>query len=452
MTSPTGRPSYAVLRQDEDWSSLRDPARRTDPLDRFKYVPLSSDGSVWASFAVDAYVSFRGIGNGDLGLTPGFDDTYNTRFNLHAALEFGGRFRVYAALKHGHRFDKSGPVAPPDRDRLDLHQAFGEVLIGDAVGRDPGDVMIRLGRQELNYGDGRLIAARVGPNVRSDYDGALARVRLNRVTADLIAFRGVTDGPGVFDNRPDRGRTIWGVYSTISGRVVNLDALFLSQRRAVSPYALVDVPLSEVRRTFGLRLWSPGADSGWRIGLGANYQFGRARDPGDRSFSIGAWSLAFNVERQERGMALKPAAGLEVGISSGDRDPTDGRIGTFRSLAPPGRLTGVADGFGPGNLAGVRPYVDIHPADALRVRAKATAYWRVLDTDGLYSLAPSVISRPAAGARFAGVEPGLELEWRLDGHWTLTGFASDFVVGRGIGRSSLRDSVSYLEATLSFRL
>ena len=54
-----GRPSTTILRQDEDWSSLVDPAKRTEPLDAIKVVPLSADGSVFLTTAVDAYVSYR---------------------------------------------------------------------------------------------------------------------------------------------------------------------------------------------------------------------------------------------------------------------------------------------------------------------------------------------------------------------------------------------------------
>src|SRR3972149_605879 len=46
------RPSYQVLRFNEDWSVLRhiDTTAQADFFDPIKYVPLSDDGEIWASF------------------------------------------------------------------------------------------------------------------------------------------------------------------------------------------------------------------------------------------------------------------------------------------------------------------------------------------------------------------------------------------------------------------
>src|SRR5688572_348895 len=42
-------PAYTPLRWNEDYSYLKDPARRTDPFDPIKYIPLSGDGDIWLS-------------------------------------------------------------------------------------------------------------------------------------------------------------------------------------------------------------------------------------------------------------------------------------------------------------------------------------------------------------------------------------------------------------------
>ena len=43
--STTERPAYKGFRADEDWSSLRDPSKRTDSFDPIKWIPLNADGS-----------------------------------------------------------------------------------------------------------------------------------------------------------------------------------------------------------------------------------------------------------------------------------------------------------------------------------------------------------------------------------------------------------------------
>lgn len=445
------RPAFAILRQDEDWSCLKDPNIRPDPLDRFKYVPLNGDGSISLSLAVDGYLSVRAFDNAGRGASLGFDDTYNIRLNTHLAISFGDRVRLYGALKHGDQHRKSGPVAPPERDPLDVHQAFAEVTFGDVFGGAPNDAFVRIGRQELHYGDGRLISARVGPNVRSDFDGLLVRARIGPATTDAFIFRGVTDGPKVFDNGRDEGNNIWGVYSTLAGRELNLDLLYLGQDRAVSAYAFTPESFAETRHTVGFRLWTSGR-SGWRLGLGAEYQVGNARPVMGQDLAIGAWAVGGAASYAAKDSRLAPTFGVEIGWTAGDNDPLDDRLGTFRALAPPGRYTGVADGFGPGNLAGIRPLVDLHPTGKLRVRPKATVFWRVREEDGLYSVPATVISGPADGDRFAGFEPGLEIEYKFDPHWAVTGALSHFFVGAGIGTTSLRKDVTYVEATISFKM
>src|SRR5258708_3355573 len=48
------RPPYLQLRYDEDYSFLKDPARRTDFLDPLKYIPLNASGEFYLGFGGEA--------------------------------------------------------------------------------------------------------------------------------------------------------------------------------------------------------------------------------------------------------------------------------------------------------------------------------------------------------------------------------------------------------------
>jgi hypothetical protein len=51
-TSGSERPAYFPIdRSEEDWSALRDPALRTDPWDRLKYIPLRNDPDWYVTLA-----------------------------------------------------------------------------------------------------------------------------------------------------------------------------------------------------------------------------------------------------------------------------------------------------------------------------------------------------------------------------------------------------------------
>src|SRR5262245_45434822 len=48
------RPAFQILRYTEDWSFLRDPARRVDFLDPSKYIPFNTNGGWYLSFGGEA--------------------------------------------------------------------------------------------------------------------------------------------------------------------------------------------------------------------------------------------------------------------------------------------------------------------------------------------------------------------------------------------------------------
>lgn len=74
------------------------------------------------------------------------------------------RARFFVELKSGLAFDRSGGPRPADEDKLDLNAAFLESA--------RGNVRLRVGRKEIHYGDGGMLAIREGLNVRRAFDGA----------------------------------------------------------------------------------------------------------------------------------------------------------------------------------------------------------------------------------------------------------------------------------------
>ena len=393
------RLGYATLRGDEDWSWLADPARRTDQLDRLKLVPLASGVSV--SFGDDARLSFRDFGNEAFGQGRGDNAASYVRLNPAASVQLGNRIRLYGALKYGDLAGRRVPLPPAERDRVDLHQAFAELAAGDLLGLAVPDVLVRVGRQELHYGAGRLVSIREKPNVRRDFDGGVVRLRLGPLVADAFLAQPTADRAGTFDNRPDRRQALWGLYSsTALAGAGNIDLFYVGYRRGQSSYALgapapaagggggtavgaapapaKGSPVDETRHTLGTRWWL-GADEqpGWLLDLEAGVQQGGATGQGGRRYGVFAWYGAGRVEYLFGGLPVRPSAGLDFGVNSGDGHASDGHIGTFRAPFPPGRYFGEANPIGPGNIAGVRPLVAIRPAEGLTLQAEVNLFWRV---------------------------------------------------------------------------
>src|ERR1700689_1891605 len=116
------------------------------------------------------------------------------RYMLHSDWHLGKNFRVFVQLKSGLEDFRAGGARPIDEKRLDFGGAFFEV--GNTNKKNWAG--LRVGRQELNYGSGRLVSVREGPNVRQSFDGVKIRSKVGAWNVDAWAVGRVLDKPGFF--------------------------------------------------------------------------------------------------------------------------------------------------------------------------------------------------------------------------------------------------------------
>jgi hypothetical protein len=102
---------------------------------------------------------------------------------------------------------------------------------------------------------------------------------------------------------------------------------------AVRPPASSRGSGEELRHTLGSRFF--GRSGNWRWDVEGHLQFGRFAG-GD----ILAWSAASDVRYTFAGLPLEPFVGLRANAISGDRNPSDHRLGTFNALFPKGKYFG----------------------------------------------------------------------------------------------------------------
>jgi hypothetical protein len=112
-------------------------------------------------------------------------------------------------LKSGLESYRAGGPRPIDEKKLDFEAAFFEAR---TTGKNW--IGLRVGRQELNYGSGRLISVREGPNVRQSFDGLKVMSSIGSWNVDAFAARPDLDKPGFFDNSPDHRTAFWGIYAS----------------------------------------------------------------------------------------------------------------------------------------------------------------------------------------------------------------------------------------------
>src|SRR5580658_3174940 len=154
-------PTYSLMREDEDWSFLIDPSLRQDFWDPIKYIRLGPQG--WfLTIGGEAREAFEQVGNDNWGKQNYTNTFFLERYMLHMDWHLGEYVRAYVQLKSGLESFRTGGPRPIDEKKLDFEAAFLEV--GNTNKKNWA--VLRIGRQELNYGSGRLVSVREGPNVR----------------------------------------------------------------------------------------------------------------------------------------------------------------------------------------------------------------------------------------------------------------------------------------------
>lgn len=431
-----------MLRDEEDWSLLEDRTHRADLFDAVKFVPLRWPASSFVSFGGELRHQYERFTNEEWGDGPPDHSGYLLqRYMFHGDLRLGRVVRVFGQLKSGIETGRNGGPRPPDEDRLDVHQAFGEFRLTQAPSH-PG-FAIRVGRQEFNFGSGRLVSVREGPNVRQSFDAIRVIVERGSWRADAFVSRPVITAPGAFDDRRDRGRALWGVYSTHtrpSGPNVDLYYLAYDRDQARFDQGTAD----ERRHSVGSRIWGRTGALDFNTEIVAQWgAFG--------SSGIRAWTMASDsgYHVQWRG---RPRIGMKADITSGDQNRTDDALGTFNPLFPKGAYFGLIAPAGPLNHADLHPSIAFIPVRHWRVSASWLFLWRTQQADGLYGL-PGNLIRTGEGtrSRFVGHSPGVEVEWRASHHVWVTGNAALFSAGAFLQESPPAHTIAYLAAWTTFK-
>jgi len=428
--------SYGLLRENEDWSFLRDSKLRQDFWDPIKYIPLRS-GDWYLTIGGDVREVLEQVWNDNWGKQPYTNTFFLQRYMVHSDWYFGQHYRAFVQLKSGlESFRKGGP-RPIDEKKLDFEAAYFEM---STAGRNW--IALRIGRQELNYGSGRLISVREGPNVRQSFDGLKIRSKIDAWNIDAFAVRPDLDKPRFFTNVPDHQTAFWGVYaSRPESSRLSFDVYYAGLDRKQFTYNRGTG--REQRHSLAARLWRPvqTKERGWDLDYEGVWQFGTF-DSGD----IRAWTFASESGYSFPESPWKPRLSVKSDISSGD-DPRGRALGTFNALFPIGNYFGVLADTGPGpqNFIDVHPKLQIQPITGVSVSMDLVAQWRESLRDGLYAV-PGFLLVPAgtSRARFVGYRPGMEVRWQIDRHAYLQADYGIFYAGKFLKDASSGRNLNYM--------
>ena len=443
QSAPSANPdapdrSIKLLREDEDWSFLADPAQRQDFWDPLKYIRLRAGQNDWfMTISGEAREVWEQIGNDNWGQSPYWNGYLNERYMLGFDIHYGKHVRTFVELKSGINSFRYGGPRPIDEKKLDFQSAF--LQVGTASGGN--FIELRVGRHELEYGSGRLIDVREGPNVRLSFDGFLVKSKFNGWLVDGFAVRPDLDKPGFFDNAPNHQVGFWGVYATHflpAKTSLELYCLGLDRKEATFQRGTAQ----EVRHTLGGRFSRPVATekAGWDFDDDALWQFGTFG-----SANIEAWTVASDTGYRIPTIPLKPRFSTKADISSGD-NPNSKTLGTFNPLFPKGNYFGVLATTGPGpiNFIDVHPRVEISLAHDVTVSFDWIVQWRENVNDGVYAV-PGFLIRAADGsrARFVGHRPGTEIRWQASRHLWFQADYGIFCAGKFLKQTQPGRNLNY---------
>jgi hypothetical protein len=454
-------PKYTVSRYDEDYSYLANPANRIELLDSIKYIPLFGGGpDCYLSLGGELREQYEFIQNDNFGVGAVNNSGYwLQRLMLHTDWHFGPFVRAFVQLKSELEEGRKPGPRPPDRKRLDLNQAFVDFSYPHTnPSSDTTSFTLRLGRQEIDFGDERLIAVREGANSRQSFDGARFIYYSPKARVDAFALQLDADRPGYFDNDPSQSHTtLWGLYATIplttksTAAKFNNIALDLFYLGFYHGNARFNAGVgNETRHTLGGRLWRAHHINGLDFNIFGAYQFGTFGNE-----EISAFSAALDLGYKLFELPWAPRVAGSLQVSSGDSNPNDKRLETFNAMFPAGYYYGggLIGQVGPANAIILQPELDLHPTTTLGLYLKMLFVWREDAADGLYGTPGNLIRVGSTNnKRYVGASPEILVTQELGRHAILSVSYYHFYRGSFLTQNQpISKDVDYFSTWLTFK-
>lgn len=358
----------------------------------------------------------------------------------------------------------------PGTDVFDLHQAY--LRLGDPK---QFPVTLKVGRQELIYGDERLIGASDWGNVPRSFDAAKLRYEKDGNWVDLFTGRVVLADNHNF-NVVDDYDWFSGFYGSCKDIVpdANTEVYVLSRNSGAGTAAAgtrgtaVAIPQNSAAGTprdiysIGTRVQShPGKWKGWDYTLEFVQQLGSINVAGKR-LDQDARAVAATVGYTFNQVSIKPRVSVGFDYSSGDDNPNDGTSHTLDNLFPTNhKHYGMMDYIGWRNIQSPRVGLSAKPAKGLSVSADYLLFRLDDDRDLFYPQGGGGRSalgygRNSGFSKFIGSELDLDATYVATqwlsfrggyGHFFAAGYLEDSKAK--LGGSADADWV-YIQTTFTF--
>jgi hypothetical protein len=292
-------------------------------------------------------------------------------------------------------FKTQKPYAPPYQDTWDLRMAYVE------LGNSEKGFALRVGRQEINIGDERLVGSTNWSNTARTFEAARASYRNGRFRVDAFASSVVVLKDGQLGEHAP-GSNLHGVFAGLENVV---------PKSTFEPYVLWRLSprvKAELGPTGTLNFFTSGFR--WVGKLPENFDYAievaiqrGSLGPDKVQAWAGHWVTGYNLPD----IRFKPRLFLEYNYATGDGNPRDGHRHTFDQLYPTGHdKYGLADQVGWKNIEHFRAAAEFKFTQKLGGAVKWNAYWLADPKDALYNTTSTAVARQADGSagKFVGTE------------------------------------------------
>jgi hypothetical protein len=422
-------------------------------------------GQVRARYEDKSYFAVPNRKNADFQHTGDYGNAYELmRERVHLGWMPWEWFEVYGEMQDSTSFNDDRQPSP-DNDHYTLRQAWA------AVG-NPQDfpLMAKVGRQELIYGDQRLIGVADWLNFGRTYDAAKMRFQTSNLWVDAFISQPVLPDLRGFDTSDSHDK-LSGLYASTRTLIPVQESQLYFLARNTDPHPAyeaaekpVQYPLASPRDiyTVGARVRSlPGQLDGWDYAAEAAYQFGRFEtSTTSPSLTQDAYAVHVMAGHTWSETALAPRLGVEYNYGSGDSSPSDGRHGTFDNLFPSQHgLYGIMDFFSLQNIHDLHLATSVKLWQPLTVSLDGHAFWLATTDDYFYQAngAPRTTGgygiHPGYGS-FVGSELDLTATLAMTSYASVQGgyahfFAGDYVKDSLAGHGGAADA-DYVYAQMTF--
>jgi hypothetical protein len=475
-----GTGGFHIARYDEDYSYLRDPAKATSFLDRFKFIRLDEAGDVYLTLNGEARLRFDYTENKNFGVAPTArvqtrpgaplvlgasrpppdSDLLKQRYMVGADLHVGPFLRFYGELWHAEQTGHgSGPVIPASqRNDLELINGFAEFMLP----LDSARTGLRVGRQELFFGNSHNVAANIATSLPDPiFDGVRAYADWGSARVDVFAYNAYRYKDGWFAGDDNPHRNLWGVYGSFDlpkgelfGETLTttLDAFYYGFRAApnnngagtglynaaaLRTAATVSATAGflvadDHRHTLGLRAFGTAGN--------VNYDWDAAVQRGSYGpLDVRAWAFNTDTGYTFADLPWRPRLGTHIDGASGGADRAGGTIGTYQPMFPDTLYHMPNSFFSPTNFYDIAPRVRVTPVAGVSAEFSYGFFWRQSQDDAVYTgnwKGANGTNALAASAlvpgRVIGRMPNLTVTWAPVRNLILRLTAAEFIPGSAL--------------------